>query len=50
MVDELKAEIAKIEQEARQALANANFMAGVIHGYNEVLKKIEIKEKTDGVQ
>lgn len=49
MVEELKEEITRLESEGKQMLANANFMAGAMHAYSTVLKKLEEnKEKTDG--
>lgn len=43
--EELKAEIEKLEVEAKQMLANANFIVGAVHAYKSVLARLEQKPK-----
>lgn len=47
-IEEVKEEIAKLESEARQVLANANFINGAIQAYHTVLARLE--ETKDGIQ
>ena len=38
--EEIMSEIAKLEAEAKQMLANANFITGAVHAYNIVLSRV----------
>lgn len=42
---EIKAEIEKLEAEAKQILANANFVNGAIQAMHKVLSLLEIKSE-----
>lgn len=42
---ELRAEIAKLEEEGRQILANANFVNGALQMAHKLLNSLEHKEK-----
>jgi hypothetical protein len=40
-VEEIKEEIMKLEMEAKQLLANANFINGALNAYHVMLAKVE---------
>lgn len=44
--EEIKTEIANLEAEAKQMLANANFITGAITAFRKVVASLESKEKT----
>lgn len=44
-VQEIKAEIAKLEEEGRQILANANFINGALQFAHRLLKSLEISKE-----
>jgi hypothetical protein len=43
---EIRAEISKLEDEAKQLLANANFINGAIQTYHKVLNAVITKEQS----
>lgn len=43
---ELKAEITKLEEEARQILANANFINGALQMAHKLFNSLQEKEKS----
>lgn len=43
--EEIKAEITKLEAEAKQLLANANFINGAIQAFYNTLAKLEAAEQ-----
>jgi hypothetical protein len=43
---EIKSEIAKLEAEAKQIIANSHFLNGAIRAWNIMLSKVEEKEKS----
>lgn len=42
---EIKAEIAKLEAEAKQILANANFVQGAVNVYHKILAVVQEREQ-----
>lgn len=45
--EEVKEEINKLENEAKQLLANANFINGAIVAFNKVLASLSLKEMSE---
>jgi hypothetical protein len=44
---EIRIEISKLEDEAKQILAKANFIAGAVKAYHAVLAKVMTKEQAE---